>query len=85
MKDYLEQRILSEADYILKYHCTIRQCARFFGVSKSTVHLDLSKRLKFLDYRKFARTKDLLEYNYSVKHIRGGESVKRKAQIKNNR
>ena len=45
LKSYIEERVLESADYIIKYNATIRQCAKQFGISKSTVHKDVSERL----------------------------------------
>ena len=82
MKDFIKQRAIKEADYILRSQCTIRQCAKVYGVSKSTVHLDVTIRLKKINNSIYLNVQKLLEYNNSVKHIRGGESVKNKALFK---
>ena len=74
----IESRIRGEANYILNNKATIRETAKFFGVSKSTVHLDLSKRLLNMDSYMYYQVKDILEYNFAVRHIRGGESTKKK-------
>ncbi len=76
----IRERVLSEANYIVKNKATIRETAKVFGVSKSTVHLDMSKRLIGLNSYLYYEVKDILEYNFSVRHIRGGESTKRKYQ-----
>ena len=76
----IESRVLKEANYVIKNKATIRETARFFGVSKSTVHLDLSKRLMQLNCCLYDEVKDILAYNFSVRHIRGGESTRRKYQ-----
>ncbi len=74
----IEDRILEEANYILDTKSTIRQTAEKFGVSKSTVHLDMSGRLIKIDSYLYYRVRDILEYNFSVRHLRGGESTKRR-------
>lgn len=75
---YIEQRVIEEGAYILKNKCTIRQCARVFGVSKSCVHLDVSDKLKKIDYGLYKDVQKILIYNFSVKHLRGGDVVKAK-------
>lgn len=74
----IQNRIFMEADYILKTKETIRDLAKKFGVSKSTVHKDLSERLKKINYQKYLEVKDVLEYHIQIRHIRGGESTKNK-------
>lgn len=77
----IEDRILGEAKYILQTNATIRQTAEKFGVSKSTVHLDMSKRLIKIDSYLYYKVRDILEYNFSVRHLRGGESTKRRYEM----
>lgn len=74
----IESRTLQEAKYICDNKTTIRETAKHFGVSKSTAHLDLSKRLPAIDSYLFYQVKDILEFNFAVRHIRGGESTKKK-------
>lgn len=64
--------------YILNNCTTIRKTAMAFGLSKSTVHTDLSKKLKYENYELFLRVKALLDKNFREKHIRGGEATKTK-------
>ena len=78
-----ETRIVKEAEYIVKTGATVRECAKEFGVSKSTVHKDVTERLKDLDKTLYKKVKKVLEFNLSERHIRGGEATKRKYQ-KNN-
>ena len=78
MKEYLKERVLLEARYIFDTHHTIRQTAKKFGYSKSTVHNDVSFRLAKLDPELYSLTRDILKENFEEKHIRGGESTKRK-------
>ena len=80
MNNFLEQRIIKEADYILKNKATIRRCAKAFGVSKSTVHLDLSKKLRTIDCDKYNKVKALLAFNFCVKHLRGGQTIREKSK-----
>ena len=66
------------ARYIVDNNSTIRKTAKFFKISKSTVHNDLSKKLKYEDYNLYLEVKKILFKNFSEKHIRGGESTRRK-------
>ena len=72
--------ILDMANYILENHTTIRATAREFNTPKSTVHHNLSFKLKYINYPLFIRVKKLMEENFSIKHIHGGESTKNKYQ-----
>lgn len=74
----INERVLKEADYILKTKDTIRQLANIFCISKSTVHKDLKERLKHIDYEKYIEVKKIMEYHIMIRHIRGGESTKNK-------
>jgi len=74
----IEDRVLVLAEHILKTGDTVRGTAQKYGVSKSTVHLDVSKRLKKIDKRMFEKIKKILDKNFNEKHIRGGISTKRK-------
>lgn len=78
MRDELEKRIRNVATHILKTHDTIRKTAKIFGYSKSTVHFDVSIRLKKLDVKLYEQTKKILDENFAEKHIRGGEATKKK-------
>ena len=78
MKDYLVERILLEAGHIKETHDTIRETAKKFGYSKSTIHNDVSYRLKEIDIKLYEETKKILDQNFAEKHLRGGESTKNK-------
>lgn len=78
MKAYIKERTEKVATHIEKTEDTIRKTAQIFNLSKSTVHNDLSKRLKKVDYKQYERVQKILDKNFSEKHIRGGESTKRK-------
>ena len=78
MRAYIEKRTLLVANHILDTHETIRKTAEIFNLSKSTVHYDLSKRLRKIDIRLYSEVKKILENNFQEKHIRGGESTRRK-------
>ncbi len=74
----LDERAMTLANYILDKHTTIRATAKIFNIPKSTVHHDLSVRLKYLDYRTYLEVKKLMDENFSIKHLHGGESTKLK-------
>ncbi len=78
MNEQITERVITLAKLILKSKGTIRSTANLFGVSKSTVHKDLTERLEGLDPNLFVKVKNLLDYNKSVRHIRGGYSTKLK-------
>lgn len=78
MKDYLVERVLLAAGHIKETHETIRQTAKKFGYSKSTIHNDVSYRLPKIDMSLYEETKKILDENFAEKHIRGGESTKKK-------
>ena len=66
------------AYYILDENTTIRKTASAFNISKSTVHNDLSKKLKYENYTLYLQVKKLLNKNFSERHVRGGEATKQK-------
>lgn len=78
MKDYIRKRVLEVANYIYQTRATVRQAARIFGVSKSTVHKDVTERLNEIDENLSNMVKGVLELNKAERHIRGGEATKRK-------
>lgn len=78
MKDYIEERTLEIAKYILNEGATVRQAAGIFGVSKSTVHKDVTERLPKINPLIAEMVKDVLERNKAERHIRGGEATKQK-------
>lgn len=78
MKSYIKERTLQVATYIEDTEDTIRKTAQVFNLSKSTVHNDLSKRLKRVDENKYNRVQKILDKNFSEKHLRGGESTRKK-------
>jgi len=83
VKDYIEQRTLEIAKYILREGATVRQAAGIFGVSKSTVHKDMTERLPKINPLIAAMVKEVLENNKAERHIRGGEATKRKYKAMN--
>ncbi|MBQ9146008.1 MAG: sporulation transcriptional regulator SpoIIID [Clostridia bacterium] len=78
MKQSLSQRTLSIAHYVIEHRATVRQAARIFGLGKSTVHADLTRRLPKLDAALFAEVKQLLSLHLQERHLAGGEATRRK-------
>ena len=78
MNDYIVKRVIDISQYIIDNKCTVRQAAAAFGVSKSTVHKDCSERVFELDRELYKKVKQLLEYNFDERHIRGGIATKQK-------
>lgn len=74
----IDLRVIKEAEYILKEQTTVRKAAEKFGVSKSTVHYDMIRRLPKLDAALYARVKKLLGINLAERHIRGGMATREK-------
>ena len=72
------ERAIQLAYYILENNTTIRATAKVFDIPKSTVHHDLSTKLKYINYPLYKNVKKLLEQNFSTKHIHGGESTRKK-------
>ena len=75
---YGAERCEAFAEYVIDTGATVRQAAAHFGISKSTVHKDLSIKLKYVNKSLYEQVKDILEFNKSERHIRGGEATKRK-------
>ena len=76
-------RVLEEGKYILDTGKTVREMALVFGISKSTIHKDLRERLLEVDKDMYDEVSTILQYHTDVRHIRGGESTKRKFLEKN--
>ena len=78
MRENLEQRAEELAGYIIENRATIRAAAKHFGVSKSTVHKDLTERLPQIDHHLADEVRDILDINKSERHIRGGMATRQK-------
>ncbi|MDL2233442.1 sporulation transcriptional regulator SpoIIID [Ruminococcaceae bacterium OttesenSCG-928-L11] len=78
MKGLPEERAVKLAQYIIENNATVRQTAKQFSISKSTVHKDVSERLKIYNEALYKQVKDVLEQNKSERHIRGGQATKNK-------
>ena len=82
MKIYGKERCEAFAEYVIETGATVRQTASHFGISKSTVHKDLSVKLKYYNKTLYNTVKKILELNKSERHKRGGEATKRKYLVK---
>lgn len=78
MNIFIEERTVKIALYIIKNKSTVRDAAKKFGVSKSTVHKDVSERLARINSYLYEDVKKILETNKSERHIRGGMATKLK-------
>lgn len=78
MKEYIEERAVGIANYIIDYTATVRQTAKAFGVSKSTVHKDVTERLEQINPSLAKEARKVLDVNKSERHIRGGLATKEK-------
>ncbi len=78
MKDYIEERAIEIANYIIENNATVRQTAKAFGISKSTVHKDVSERLEKVNPTLMAEVRKVLDVNKSERHIRGGMATREK-------
>lgn len=82
MEDTIEDRACALAVYMIETGATVRTAAQHFGVSKSTVHKDLSQRLPQCNKRLYRQVRQVLEHNKAQRHIRGGLATRRKYQSK---
>lgn len=74
----IEQRACDLAVFIIEHRATVRSAAKHFGISKSTVHKDLTERLPRLNPSLFRQVRELLDLNKAERHIRGGLATRRK-------
>ena len=78
VKDYIEKRAVEIAGYIIETKATVRQAAKKFGISKSTVHKDCAERLRTINPSLAAEVRKILDVNKQERHIRGGLATKEK-------
>ena len=78
MKENMEERAERLALYIIENRTTVRAAAQKFGISKSTVHKDLSQRLPTFNRTLYLQVKEILEQNKAERHIRGGIATRKK-------
>lgn len=82
MKGYIEERAVEIANYIIENNATVRQTAKAFGISKSTVHKDVTDRLIQINPSLAKKTRKVLDVNKLERHIRGGLATREKYQHK---
>ena len=70
------------AEYVIENGATVRRTAQHFGISKSTVHKDLSYKLKYINPALYSQVKEILDLNKSERHLRGGEATRKKYELK---
>ena len=85
MADTIEERACELAVYMIENGATVRAAAQRFGISKSTVHKDLSQRLPQCNKVLYQQVRKILEVNKAQRHIRGGLATQRKYQLKKNK
>ena len=78
MKEYIEERAVQIANYIIDENATVRQTAKKFGISKSTVHKDVTERLLQINPSLAQEARKVLDMNKSERHIRGGMATREK-------
>lgn len=78
MREYIEERALNTAQYIVETGATVREAAKVFKISKSTVHKDMTERLRFIDPALTKAVIAVLEHNKAERHIRGGIATRLK-------
>lgn len=82
MKEYIEERTIEVAQYIIDSKATVRAAAKKFGISKSTVHKDITQRLLQINAALAHEVKIVLDENKAERHIRGGEATREKYKSK---
>ena len=78
MNKVISNRVIEEAQSIISTNDTVRDLAKIFKVSKSTVHKDLHDRLKYINLELYNKVDNILKYHTDIRHIRGGESTRLK-------
>ena len=78
MKKYIEERAVAVANYIIESNATVRQAAKKFGISKSTMHKDCAERLAGINPELAIRVRKVLDVNKAERHIRGGLATREK-------
>lgn len=78
MREYIEERAVEVARYIIENNTTVRETAKRFGISKSTVHKDVSERLENINPFLAEEVRKILDINKAERHIRGGMATKEK-------
>ncbi|MBP2076194.1 sporulation transcriptional regulator SpoIIID [Oceanobacillus polygoni] len=81
MHDYIKERTIRIGRHVVETRKTVRTIAKEFGVSKSTVHKDLTERLPEINPELANQVKEILEYHKAIRHLRGGEATRQKYKI----
>ena len=81
MHGNMDERACRLAEWIIENRSTVRAAAERFGISKSTVHKDLTERLRELDRLSYEKVRLILEQNKAERHLRGGEATRRKYNL----
>lgn len=80
MNKKISERVLKEAEYIIATKATVRETAKYFKISKSTVHKDIQERLSLLNKEYLKQIREILDEHILIRHIKGGNSTKKKYQ-----
>ena len=78
MNQNMEERACELAEYIIEKRATVRAAAKYYGISKSTVHKDLSERLMYINRPLYEEVRKILDINKAERHIRGGMATRKK-------
>lgn len=78
MRNNIKSRVIEEAEYVIKTKETIRNTAKYFKTSKSTIHKDISERLKKIDKDLYEKINAIMENHIEQRHINGGEATRKK-------
>lgn len=78
MRDFYKDRAVILGEYIVETGATVRACAKVFGISKSTVHKDVTEKLRKQSPHIYSAVREVFEKNKEERHIRGGEATRRK-------
>ncbi len=81
MEDTIKERVFQLAVYLIENGATVRAAAKHFGISKSTVHKDLSQRLPHYNRALYVQVRQVLDKNKAQRHIRGGYATQRKYRL----
>ena len=81
MKGQPEDRAIMLAQYLVENGATVRAAAKMYGISKSTVHKDITERLPRISGTLASQVKKVLDYNKAQRHLRGGEATKHKYEL----
>lgn len=76
MYESIKQRVIEVSNYMLESKKTIREIAKHYGISKSTIHKDISERLKQINYSLYEKVNEIVKEHKDIRHIRGGQSTK---------